>query len=118
MDGLSEKEYFSLCYSLFSLFASSSLAQTASPNIIVILADDLGYGDVGFNGCQDIPTPNIDSLAANGVRCSNAYATHPQADCQLRSAAVLRRWLHRFLSRQSPEIGFAPENVGEAPQRQ
>jgi arylsulfatase A-like enzyme len=38
------------------------------PNIILIVSDDLGYSDVGFNGCQDIPTPNIDRIAAQGVR--------------------------------------------------
>jgi arylsulfatase A-like enzyme len=53
------------------------LGRAVPPNIIVILADDLGYGDVGFNGCQDIPTPNIDSLAADGLRRLNAYATYP-----------------------------------------
>ncbi|WP_216595867.1 sulfatase-like hydrolase/transferase [Flammeovirga sp. OC4] len=47
------------------------------PNIIVILADDLGYGDVGFTGCKDIKTPQIDNLAHNGVVCTNAYVTHP-----------------------------------------
>src|SRR5207248_9514531 len=47
------------------------------PNIIVILADDMGYGDVSFNGCPDYTTPNIDSIASNGVLCTNGYVTHP-----------------------------------------
>jgi len=61
-------------------FASSALPQTAPPdrpNVIIILADDLGYGDVSFNGCPDYATPNIDSLGANGVWCSSGYVTHP-----------------------------------------
>ena len=40
----------------------------AQPNIIIFLADDFGYADIGANGCKDIPTPHIDSLAKNGVR--------------------------------------------------
>ena len=38
------------------------------PNIVIFLADDLGYADIGVNGCKDIPTPNIDTIAKNGVR--------------------------------------------------
>jgi arylsulfatase A-like enzyme len=48
----------------------------AAPNVIVIVADDLGYGDVSYNGCPDYTTPNIDALAAGGVKLSNGYATH------------------------------------------
>jgi len=44
------------------------------PNVIVILADDLGWGDIGANGAQLIATPNIDRLAAEGVRLTNFYA--------------------------------------------
>lgn len=47
------------------------------PNIIWILADDLGYGDLGCYGCADIPTPNIDGMAARGVRCDHFYAAAP-----------------------------------------
>lgn len=47
------------------------------PNVIVVLVDDLGSGDVGFNGCVDIPTPNIDRIAAEGANCTNAYISAP-----------------------------------------
>ncbi len=46
----------------------------ATPNIILIVADDLGYGDLGCYGQRDILTPNIDRLAAEGLRFTQAYA--------------------------------------------
>lgn len=48
-------------------------AEPPRPNVVLILADDLGYGDVGFLGCQDIPTPHMDQLARDGVRFANGY---------------------------------------------
>ena len=45
------------------------------PNIVVIYVDDLGYGDVGFNGATEIKTPNLDKLANEGVRFTNGYAS-------------------------------------------
>jgi arylsulfatase A-like enzyme len=51
-------------------------ATTANkPNILVIVGDDMGYADLGVHGCTDIPTPNIDALAAAGVRCTNGYVS-------------------------------------------
>lgn len=47
------------------------------PNIVLILADDLGYGDVGCYGGSTVPTPAIDSLAHDGVRCTAGYVTAP-----------------------------------------
>lgn len=44
------------------------------PNVIVILADDLGYGDLGCYGAQRVTTPNVSRLAASGVRFTNAHA--------------------------------------------
>lgn len=46
---------------------------TNKPNVLVILADDLGYGDLGFTGCKDIRTPNIDRLARGGVFCADGH---------------------------------------------
>ena len=53
------------------------VAQTTRPNVIVILVDDLGFADLGVHGCQDIPTPHIDSLAKNGTRFTQAYVSCP-----------------------------------------
>ena len=49
-------------------------AQAAKPNIVFILADDLGYADVGCYGQRDYTTPNIDRLAIEGLKFTQGYA--------------------------------------------
>jgi arylsulfatase A-like enzyme len=56
-------------------FATAYSAFSAQPNVLVIVADDLGYADLGVQGCKDIPTPHIDSIAKNGIRCTSGYVT-------------------------------------------
>ncbi len=63
----------SLLLSVFTLTARSA----EQPNIIVIMADDLGYADLGSYGCKDIPTPHLDKLALEGVRFTSGYVTWP-----------------------------------------
>ena len=55
-------------------------AAARPPNILVILVDDLGYGDLSINGSTDIKTPNIDALARRSVRCVNGYTLGPSCD--------------------------------------
>lgn len=63
---------------LCSLFAASAwAAETARPNIVLVLADDLGYGDLHCFGAKDVQTPNLDALAADGLRFTSCYAGHP-----------------------------------------
>jgi len=54
-----------------------SLARKRRANVVILFIDDLGYGDLGSFGCRDIPTPHMDSLATNGVKCTNSYITNP-----------------------------------------
>ena len=71
---------------LLSLFALPLLAADQRPNIIHIVADDLGWKDVGFNGCTDIKTPNLDALAAGGAKFTQFYV---QPMCTPTRAALL-----------------------------
>lgn len=65
---------FALCL-LVSLFVSQQLQAAGKPNLIVIMADDLGYGDVSCYGATRVRTPNIDRLAAEGQRFTSGYCS-------------------------------------------
>ena len=58
--------------------AASASTKPRSPNIVFILADDLGYGDLACYGRQDIKTPSLDRLASEGVRFTSHYANGPE----------------------------------------
>src|SRR4051795_13257197 len=84
-------------------------ARPQRPNIVILLADDLGYADVGFQGCTDIPTPHIDALAKAGVRCTNGYVSGPY--CSPTRAGLLTgryqtRFGHEFNPGSKPDIGL------------
>jgi len=74
------------------------------PNIVIILADDLGYADVGFHGCKDIPTPNIDTIAKNGVRFTNGYVSGPYCS-PTRAGLLTGRYQTRFGHEFNPAGG-------------
>ena len=68
--------FFGVCFLLSNCTNKKENEQT-KPNIIFILADDLGYGDLGCYGQQKIETPNIDALAKSGIRFTDHYAGAP-----------------------------------------
>jgi arylsulfatase A-like enzyme len=87
---------------------TSSLFAAEKPNIIVILGDDLGFADVGFQGCQDIPTPNIDSLAKAGTKFTSGYVSGPYCS-PTRAGLLTGRYQTRFgheFNGAGPEVGL------------
>ncbi len=71
------------------------------PNVIVILADDLGFADAGFNGCKDFATPHIDHLARTGMRFTNAMVSHPFCSPS-RAGLLTGRYQQRFGYENNP----------------
>lgn len=67
-------KYLAILILIFHLGDFMALAQS-KPNIVIIYTDDLGFGDISANGAKKINTPNIDRLAKEGLRFTNAYAT-------------------------------------------
>ena len=69
-------------------------AQTAPPNIVLIVTDDVGYGDIGSYGAPDIKTPNLDRLAREGARFTDFYAAPTCSPT--RASLISGRYYHRF----------------------
>jgi arylsulfatase A-like enzyme len=89
---------------LLFLLLTSALCAADRPNILLIVGDDMGYADVGFHGCKDIPTPHLDALAAAGVRCTNGYVTGPYCS-PTRAGLLTGRQQNRFGHEYNPGGG-------------
>ena len=107
------------CLVLFAALvavASSASARAAQldrpPNILIILADDMGYAEMGCQGNKDVPTPNIDSLAKNGVRFTSGYVSCPIC-APTRAGLMTGRYQQRFGFETNPgPEAYADEKFG------
>ena len=79
--------FFLLVIAGFLVQGCNKAPKKSLPNVVIIFIDDQGYGDIGPNGAIDYKTPNIDKLAANGMRFTNFYAA--QAVCSASRAGLL-----------------------------
>ena len=100
------------------IFAAIAAAQTLAadgpskpPNVVILLADDLGYADVGFHGVKDVATPHIDSLANHGVRFTNGYVSGPYCS-PTRAGLATGRYQSRFGHEFNPGAPIEGGNVG------
>ena len=86
-------------------------SQKNHPNVIVIMTDDLGYVDVGFNGSVEIPTPNIDRIAQQGVKFTNGYT--PYSVCSpSRAGFITGRYQQRFGYERNAQYRPNDPNMG------
>jgi len=97
-----------------AMIAGRQAVQAAPPNIVLILMDDLGYGDIGSFGVPDAKTPNIDRLAREGVRLTDFYANG--ANCSpTRTGFITGRYQQRFSIEQpippAAAIGLLPSET-------
>ena len=95
--------------------AAQAANQAAKPNIVFILADDLGYADVSCYGQQDYTTPNIDRLALEGMKFTQAYAN--SAVCSAtRTALITGRYQYRLtVGLEEPINAKTPKTIGLPP---
>jgi arylsulfatase A-like enzyme len=88
------------------------------PNVVIILADDLGYGDLSIHGSRDVVTPHIDSIAREGIRCTSGYVSAPYCSPS-RAGLLTGRYQQRFGHEFNPQLlarggkgqGLAPSEV-------
>src|SRR6195256_2483436 len=98
-----------------ALAARVSSAQGTLPNIVYIMADDMGYADLSCYGRRDYTTPNIDRLAAEGMKFLQAYAN--SAVCSAtRTALITGRYQYRLPVGLAEPLGGGGTNVGLPPE--
>jgi len=99
---------------VLSLNEAVSAREGRPTNVVLILADDLGWGDVGFNGRKEWATPNLDRLAASGTRFTRWYAA--AVVCAPSRAAMLtgKATIHNGVSRNNDDLPASEVTIAEA----
>lgn len=106
------------CLCIQPLIVNAQVVERKTPNIIILFADDLGYGELGCQGNPQIPTPHIDSIAKNGVRFTAGYVAGP--NCSPSRAGLLTgRTPTRFgyennpigAKNEEPDHGLPPNEI-------
>jgi len=108
---------------LFCLPPGMLAAEDRPPNIVLIVSDDQGYNDLGCLGNTDVITPNLDRLAAEGVRCTNFYVSWPA--CTPSRGSILtgrypqRNGLYDMIRNDVADYGYKipPEEYAVSPER-
>src|SRR3954463_11416068 len=104
---------FGIAFLCLFLSAPSVQAAAKLPNIVIILADDLGYGDLGCYGHPTIRTPNLDRMAAEGIRFTDFYSA---ADvCTPSRAALLTGRLPIRTGMSGERQVLFPDSIGGLP---
>src|SRR5688500_6574089 len=92
--------------------ALAASAEARKPNVVLIVADDLGYADVGYlKQSEDVKTPHIDALAAGGVHFTNGYVSAPVCS-PMRAGLLTGRYQQRFGFAWTPRGPPAELQVG------
>lgn len=108
-NSISIKIYLKLALGLVLISGVNPVLAQEKPNIILIMADDLGYGDVGFNGNKIIKTPAMDAMAASGMTFTNFYAGGPVCS-PTRGTVLTGRHYFRY--------GIFSANIGHMPKQE
>jgi arylsulfatase A-like enzyme len=93
----------SLSVILLLLAAVTPVPAAVKPNVLVILADDLGYADLSVQGSREVATPHIDSIAKNGLHCTSGYVSGPYCS-PTRAGLLTGRYQQRFGHEFNPAL--------------
>lgn len=102
----------STCLCAPLLMTSCGTKETQQPNVIVLLCDDAGYADFGFNGSPDLKTPHIDALAKAGTICTDAHVSATVSGPS-RAGLMTGRYQQRFGFECNPSAGFTGIDLNE-----
>ncbi len=96
------------------LLGGSAQAADRAPNIVLIVADDLGWGDVGFNGRSEWKTPTLDRLAADGVVLKRCYAAAPICGPAAHALLTGKYTIHNGVRRNDQDLPLEEVTIAEA----